>query len=515
MDAPARTCERTVQVPRRYRPTFEDFRSLAKRGNIVPVYRRLLADTLTPVSAFDKIHRGQYAFLLESASGGEKIARYSFLASAPYMRLKARGYEVEICKGDVVQRISSEDPIATLSEQFRSLRPVHIDGLPRFLGGAVGYAAYDAVRYIENLPSPPPDSLNVPDLCFGFYDTIIVFDHLNKTFMVVHNARTEGRDLRAVYDEAVARIDAVVELLRTPVTKLSDDIIIEGDLRTKLDSNFEPADFEHAVGRCLEYIRAGDIFQVVLSQRLSAETKAPPFDVYRALRAINPSPYMFYLHMDDIRLIGSSPEVMVKVEGRKATVRPIAGTRRRGRSEAEDIALAEELLNDPKERAEHVMLVDLGRNDIGRVARPGTVQIEEEMIIERFSHVMHMTSCVSGILRDELDAFDAFRAAFPAGTLSGAPKVRAMEILDELEPAKRGPYGGAVGYIDFSGNMDTCITIRTILLCGEPDAKGRRAYVQAGAGIVADSVPAREYEETINKAKGLFRAIEVAEEGLL
>lgn len=500
----------------RHRPAFSDFCSLAKLGNLVPVYRRLLADTLTPVSAFEKISNGRYAFLLESASGGEKIARYSFLGADPFMTFKAHGDAIEIVSGETVDRRTARDPIAALAEQLRPFRPAHLEGLPRFVGGAVGYAAYDAVRYIEHLPHPPPDPLGLPDLYFAFYDTMVIFDHLTKTIMVVSHARTPpGADLRNAYEAARARVDEVVERLRTPVTKLSDDIVIEGELHLKIDSNFERAAFEEAVKRCKEYIYAGDIFQVVLSQRLSARTTAPPFSVYRALRAMNPSPYMFYLHLDDIRLIGSSPEVMVKVEGNRATVRPIAGTRRRGRNEEEDARLAQELLHDPKERAEHIMLLDLGRNDIGRIARFGTVRIEEEMVIERYSHVMHMTSCVTGELRPGLTAFDAFRACFPAGTVSGAPKVRAMEILDELEPVRRGPYAGAVGYIDFSGNMDTCITIRTILLTGVAGLGGERAYVQAGAGIVADSVPAREYEETIAKAKALFRAIEVAEEGLL
>ncbi len=491
----------------RYYPSFEEFTRLSQQGNMVPVYRQLLADTLTPVSAYEKLAVGDHSFLLESASGGEKVARYSFLGTSPFMLFRARDDEVEVSDKNGTKKTRASDPIASLQEQLAAYRQVHLRELPRFSGGAVGYAAYDAVRYVEKLPEPPPDKLGLPDLYFAFYDLMLVFDHLNKTIKVVCNARCDEGDLRAAYDGAVERIDAAVDRLRTPVAKLSDDIRPAGELKLKFRSNFKKEEFMRAVETCKEYIRAGDIFQVVLSQRLSATTSAAPFNIYRALRVINPSPYMFYLVMGDIRLIGSSPEVMVKVESGEMTVRPIAGTRRRGESDEEDADLAEELLNDPKERAEHIMLLDLGRNDVGRVCRFNTVQIEEKMIVERFSHVMHMTSTVTGQLQEGKNAFDAFRAGFPAGTVSGAPKIRAMQILDELEPVRRGPYAGAVGYIDFSGNLDTCIAIRTIVL------HGNEAHVQAGAGIVADSQPAREYEETLNKAKGLFRAIEVAEEG--
>lgn len=490
----------------RYEPSLEDFRSLAKQGNVVPVYRTLLADTLTPVSAYEKFARGEYSFLLESASGGEKIARYSFLGSDPFMLFKASGQSVEIARGEETKRIEADDPIAALQDEIKRFRAVQVHHLPRFCGGAVGYAAYDAVRYVEHLPDTPPDALGLPDLYFAFYDQMIVFDHLNKTILVICCARLDGKSPEDAYAEATRRIDDAVERLRTPVTKLSDDITPAGDITLSFGSNFEKDEFCKAVEACKEYILAGDIFQVVLSQRLSVRTPAHPFNVYRALRAINPSPYMFHLQLGDLRLVGSSPEVLVKVESGKVTVRPIAGTRRRGDNEEQDQALAEELLADPKERAEHVMLLDLGRNDVGRISRYGTVRIEEEMIIERFSHVMHMTSTVTGHLQSDKDCFDAFRACFPAGTVSGAPKIRAMEILDELEPIKRGPYAGGVGYIDFRGNLDTCIALRTIIM------KGDLAIVQAGAGIVADSVPEREYEETLNKARGLFRAIQVAEE---
>ena len=482
------------------------FLELAGRGNVVPVYRTLLADMLTPVSAYEKFGRGDYSFLLESASGGEKVARYSFLGSDPFMLFRARRDNVEVTRGHETERVKSEDPIRNLQELIGRYRSVEVPGLPRFCGGAVGYAAYDAIRYVEHLPNEPPDQLGLPDLYFAFYDLMIVFDHLNKTILIICCARLDGKDPEDAYDEAVARIDEAVERLRTPVTKLSDDISPRGEITLPFTSNFEKHEFCRAVERCKEYIYAGDIFQVVLSQRLTAKTRADPFNVYRALRVINPSPYMFYLELADLRLIGSSPEVMVKVESGKVTVRPIAGTRKRGATEEDDAALAAELLADPKERAEHIMLLDLGRNDVGRVSRYGTVQIEEKMIIERFSHVMHMTSSVTGMLTPEKTCFDAFRLCFPAGTVSGAPKIRAMEILDELEPVRRGPYAGAVGYLDFRGNLDTCIAIRTIVLSGD------QAIVQAGAGIVADSVPEREYEETLNKARGLFRAIQVAEE---
>jgi len=491
-----------------YEPSFEAFCELAEQGNVVPVCRILLADALTPVSAYEKFGRSDYSFLLESASGGEKIARYSMLGSDPFMLFKARRDQVEITRvpGDEIEHFASDDPIGALQEQIARFRAVTLPGLPRFSGGVVGYAAYDAIRYIEHLPDEPPDALGLPDLFFAFYDLMIVFDHLNKTILVICSARLEEDDPRTVYERAVARVDEAVERLRTPVIQLSDDITPRGEITLSFRSNFEKQEFCDAVEKCKEYIYAGDIFQVVLSQRLSARTTADPFNVYRALRVINPSPYMFYLKLSDLRLIGSSPEVMVKVESGKVTVRPIAGTRRRSESEEEDAALAAELLADPKERAEHIMLLDLGRNDVGRVARYQTVKIEEEMIIERFSHVMHMTSTVTGMLDEGKDCFDAFRSCFPAGTVSGAPKIRAMEILDELEPVRRAVYGGAVGYVDFRGNLDTCIAIRTIVL------KGDEAIVQAGAGIVADSVPEREYEETLNKARGPFRAIQMAEE---
>ena len=489
-------------------PTFKEFQELAHGGNVVPVYRQLLADTLTPVSAFQKLDAGDHGFLLESVTGGERIGRYSILATEPSAIIRARRSEVEIVRGDSVKTYHSDDPLREIEQFLSHAYPVPVPGLECFTGGVVGYLAYDVVRYVEHLPDAPADDLALPDIYMLACETLVVFDHVFKTLKVIHNARLGGRSAREAYDEALERIDAIVDKLRTPATLITDDIRPSGDITLPFTSNFQRSEFEDGVRKCLDYIRAGDVVQVVISQRLAVDTPAHPFDVYRTLRVVNPSPYMFYLKLGDIVLVGASPEVMVKLEGDKITVRPIAGTRPRGASPEEDEALAAELLADPKERAEHVMLLDLGRNDVGRVARYGTVAVDEQMIVERYSHVMHITSNVTGRLRPDCTPFDVLRACIPAGTVSGAPKVRAMEIIDELEPTRRGSYAGAVGAIDFRGNINTCITLRTICF-----HKGR-AYVQAGGGIVADSVPEREYEETINKAKALLRAIEVAEKQL-
>jgi len=377
--------------------------------------------------------------------------------------------------------------------------------LPPFVGGAVGYAGYDTVRYVENLPNAPEDDRKLSDMAFAFYDHMIVFDNVQKTAIVVALAKVT-KDLKASYDAACKQVDRFVDMLASPKGNLQPvDIDSGGEAKLKYTSNFTQAGYEDAVRKCVEYIRAGDIFQVVFSQRLAVPLSVDPFEVYRTLRVVNPSPFMFFLRTPECTLVGSSPEIMVRVVNGKVTVRPLAGTRRRGATEVEDERLAEELLADPKERAEHVMLVDLGRNDVGRVAQYGSVEISDVMVIERYSHVMHITSNVTGQLPANRDAFDALAACLPAGTVSGAPKVRAMEIIDELEPHRRGPYAGAVGYIDFAGNMDTCIALRTIVI------QDGTAYVQAGAGIVADSVPATEYEETLNKARGLLKAIEITE----
>jgi anthranilate synthase component 1 len=501
-----------------YRPTFDEFVALAGDASVVPVYRQLVGDTLTPVSAFCKVQEGEWAFIFESVVGGERLGRYSFVGSGPFLRFQAWDRRVRIetpesGRSTVVEQ-EHADPLRLLQEKITGYRAPHLPGLPRFCGGAVGYAGYDSVRYVERLPHPPHDDRQLPDLCFAFYDRMVIFDHLNKTIAAVAHAHIpdQGRagdweqELRKSYQAACARVDRLVERLQQGVADLQlTDIAPVGEVQRPYQSNFEPADFESAVAKCKEYIKAGDIFQVVLSQRLRTETRARPFDIYRTLRVVNPSPFLFFVKAGPISLVGSSPEIMVRVEGEKVTIRPLAGTRRRGKTEEEDEQLAAELVADPKERAEHIMLVDLGRNDIGRVARYGTVQLSDVMTVERYSHVMHLCSTVTGRLQHGMTAFDALRACLPAGTLSGAPKVRAMEIIDELEPHRRGPYGGAVGYVDFSGNMDTCIALRTLVL------KGQTAYLQAGAGIVADSVPATEREETLNKARGLLRALEMAE----
>ncbi len=503
-----------------YYPSFAEWSQLASQANVVPVYRQLTGDTLTPVSAFCKIQEGDWAFLFESVIGGERLGRYSFLGSGPFLRFQAHGSHVHIQSSrpgsdapltETVE-LDHPDPLRLLEEKVARFRMPSLPGLPRFLGGCVGYAGYDAVRYVERLPHPPTDDRHLPDLCFGFYDRMVIFDHLYKTIMVVALAHIDTGNLEGCYQRACQRVDRLVERLQQGVADLQLTDI--GPLPPSgksppptrgYRSNFEPEKFEDAVRKCQDYIRAGDIFQVVLSQRLQTETRARPFDIYRTLRVVNPSPFLFYLKFGPLALIGSSPEIMVRVEGDRVTIRPLAGTRPRGRSEEEDQALAEELSTDAKERAEHIMLVDLGRNDVGRVAQYGTVQLSDVLTVERYSHVMHLCSTVTGRLQPGKTAFDALRSCLPAGTLSGAPKVRAMEIIDELEPHRRGPYGGAVGYMDFSGNMDTCIALRTLVL------KGQTVYLQAGAGIVMDSVPEKEREETLNKARGLLRALEMAE----
>jgi anthranilate synthase component 1 len=498
------------EVGMRYRPTFGEFAELARGASLVPVYRQLTGDTLTPVSAFCKIQEGDWSFLFESVIGGERVGRYSFLGSGPFLRFLAHGNQVQILtdSGPVFEG-EHPDPIRLLEERLSTCRAPQVPGLPRFCGGAVGYAGYDAVRYVERLPQPPPDDRHLPDLCFAFYDRMVIFDHINKTIAAVAHAHVDAADLRRSYQAACDRVDRLVERLQQGSAELQlTDIAPLGEVTLPYRSNFEPAAFEAAVEKCKEYIKAGDIFQVVLSQRLQTETQARPFDIYRTLRVVNPSPFLFHVKAGPLCLVGSSPEIMVRVEGGKVTIRPLAGTRRRGKDEDEDARLAAELLADPKERAEHIMLVDLGRNDVGRVAVYGSVQLSDVLSVERYSHVMHLCSTVTGRLQPGKTAFDALRACLPAGTLSGAPKVRAMEIIDELEPCKRGPYGGAVGYVDFSGNMDTCIALRTLVL------QGQTAYLQAGAGIVADSIPASEREETLNKARGLLRALEMAEKQL-
>ncbi len=493
-----------------HRPDFAEFSRRAGDARLVPVYRQLVGDALTPVSAFRRIERPGPSFLFESVIGGEKVGRYSFLGSEPFLRFEARGRQVTITPANdpaSSRTFASADPFRDLESLLADYKAVPLPELPRFTGGAVGYAAYDSVRYVERLPDAPPDDRGLPDLSFALYDRMVLFDHIRKTVLVVAHAHLgPGIDPGTAYADACARIDELVARLAAPGPEPTlPDIDISGPSTLEPSSNMTRARFEEIVRRCQEYIKAGDIFQVVPSQRFEVETSAKPFDIYRTLRVVNPSPFLFYLTFDDFHLIGSSPEILVRVEDGQVTVRPLAGTRRRGKDEAEDRALAAELLADPKERAEHIMLVDLGRNDVGRVCDYASVKLTDLMTVERYSHVMHITSNVTGSLSPGKTAFDALRAGLPAGTVSGAPKVRAMEVIDEVEPQRRGPYAGAVGYIDFTGNMDTCIALRTLVL------KGTTAYVQAGAGVVYDSDPSAEYEETVSKARGLLKAIEIAQ----
>lgn len=492
-------------------PSFEEFSRKARDGNLIPVYREILADMETPVSAFRKIDSGNYAFLLESIEGGEKWGRYSFLGSNPGLVFKAKGSRAEVITGDGIQfHEINTDVLEPLKAILSRYRPVRADDLPRFYGGMVGFLGYDVVRQFERLPATTKDDLDLPDALFLLTDTLVIFDNVSHRIKVVSNAHVPEATphrLREAYEEASKKIDAIISSLRRP---LGASLTPHGGREApQLTSTMSRGEFKQAVESAKEYVRAGDIVQAVISQRLSARTSADPFDIYRALRVINPSPYMYYLRLGDLRVVGSSPEVLVRLEGGRIHLRPIAGTRPRGSNEEHDLALERELLDDPKERAEHIMLVDLGRNDVGRVARIGSVKVTELMVVERYSHVMHIVSSITGELEEGRDAFDLLRACFPAGTVTGAPKIRAMEIIEELERVRRGPYAGAVGYFGFSGNMDTCITIRTVLI-----AEGN-AHVQVGAGIVADSNPEREYEETMNKAKGMIKAIEMAESGHL
>ena len=499
----------------RHRPDFDTFCRMAEQGDLVPVYRQLVADTLTPVTAFGKLQSGACAFLFESVVGGEKIGRYSFVGTDPFLRFDAFDHEVRISSCDADGKFGPEsvrtvaDPLKELETLIAGYRAAPHPKLPRFCGGAVGYTGYDIVRYAERLPNAPHDDRKLPDMSFAFYDRMVIFDHVQKTILVVAHARTKGADLRRAYDAACRRVDETCQQLQQVTVELPlTDIDLTGDPQVAYTANFTQPEFESAVRKCKEYIAAGDIFQVVISQRLQLETKASAFDIYRALRVVNPSPFMFLLKTPHTTLVGSSPEIMVRVVDGEVTIRPLAGTRKRGETEDDDRRLSEELLADPKERAEHVMLVDLARNDVGRVAQYRSVRLSDVMVVEKYSHVMHITSNVQGQLNPGLTALDALRAGLPAGTVSGAPKVRAMEIIDEVERTRRGPYAGAVGYIDFTGNMDTCIALRTLIM------QGQTAYVQAGAGIVMDSIPENEYHETLNKAKGLLKAIDVAENQL-
>ena len=491
----------------RYLPDFETFKRLAKEGNLIPVFRELLADTETPVSTLMKLRRKRSLFLLESVEGGEKWGRYTFIGSDPRLIFRIRGGEVLIEDDDGPRRFPhGGDPLCFLKELLSRYRPVAVSGLPRFFGGAVGFMGFEMARYFERLPEAATDDLRTDDAVFLITDTLIIFDNVRHTIKAVTCAALEdGVDLDVAYRDATMRIEEVVGILSTPVSIRDRHPAPQMDI--PFVANMTPEAFRSMVSRAKDYIVSGDIIQVVLSQRFQRENGMDPVDLYRALRYVNPSPYLFFLKEGDMTLVGSSPEVMVRLEGAVAELKPIAGTRRRGRDEQEDRALADELLEDPKERAEHVMLVDLGRNDLGRIARIGSVQVDQLMVVERYSHVMHLVSHVQAQLEYGKDCFDVLRATFPAGTLSGAPKVRAMEIIAELEPSRRGPYGGAVGYFSYTGNMDFCITIRTLMILGG------KMFIQVGAGIVADSDPETEYRETMSKMEALRKAIELAASG--
>ena len=496
-------------APPQYSLSFDQFRQYAKEGNLVPLYREILADYETPVSAFAKIDHGPSAYLLESIEGGEKWARYSFLGSgSPIVVYEDQG-DLLVVQGTRKKRIPSRgNPLERLREMMESYRPVTMPDLPPFVGGAVGYLSYDMVRTFEDLAARQQDPLNLPDFAFLLTDTLLIFDNVSQKIKVVATAHVTAkgaRGIKAAYRSATERIERTITRLKRPLRRTR---LHRRRKPVVFTANMSKADFEKMVMRTKEYIRAGDIVQAVLSQRWEANVQAPSLQLYRALRVVNPSPYMYYLRIAGVELVGSSPETLVRCEDGVISVRPIAGTRRRGVNPDEDQQMEQRLLADEKERAEHVMLVDLGRNDVGRVAKPGSVTVDSLMHVERYSHVMHIVSNVTGQLDESKTSYDVLRACFPAGTVSGAPKIRAMEIIDELEPTRRGPYAGAVGYFSFSGNMDMCINIRTVVV------KNHQAFIQAGAGIVADSTPEHEYEETCNKAKAMMKAVELAEQGL-
>ena len=475
-------------------PTLDEVKKLQSQGNVIPVYKSVIADFLTPVSAFLKLERDRsYAFLLESIEGGERIARYSFLGGDPFLIKRYRDGQ----PADFLENLR-----ATMA-QFKSVK---LPNLPPFTGGAVGYFGYDMVRTIEDIPKSGIDDLGIDDAVLTFYKTVLAFDHLRHQIHIISNVIVDESHgpLEEQYRNAVEEIRNIEALLRAP---LEIPPVTRNDCDVAVRSNFEKKDYLAGVDKAKEYIAAGDIFQVVLSQRFEVDLPTPAFEIYRALRIVNPSPYMYFLKMPDTTIVGSSPEMLVRVRERQLEYRPIAGTLPRGATDAEDQSNAEKLRNDHKERAEHIMLVDLGRNDLGRVSKYGTVRAEDLMFLERYSHVMHLVSSLRGELRDDLDRWDTLMACFPAGTVSGAPKVRAMEIIDELEPTKRGVYAGAVMYADFSNNLDSCIAIRTLVV------RGSKGYIQAGGGIVADSVPESEYMETINKSRALIRAINLAQRG--
>jgi anthranilate synthase component 1 len=492
----------------RYRPSVDEVRGYARQGNLVPIYREIMADLETPVSAYLKVAaESDYAFLLESIEGGERLARYSFLAADPYLTLRLNNGVAQADQHGYKQTSAYQDPLVALQSYLTPYRAVEIPDLPRFNGGAVGYLGYEAVRSFEELPAAPNASLNayLPEGLFMFVETLVVFDHLRRKIKVISHVHADAdADLDLEYARAAGRIEAMIERLQSPY-RLHLPLVPPDAPAARPQPNMPYDQYVAMVERAKEYIAAGDIFQVVLSQRLEVPTFADSFSIYRALRTINPSPYMFYLHLKDFDIVGASPELLVQVEHGAVVTHPIAGSRPRGATPVADDALADELLHDEKERAEHIMLVDLGRNDIGRIAQPGTVRVSKLLAIERYSHIMHLVSNVEGRLRDDMTPLDALRACFPAGTVSGAPKIRAMEIIAELEPDQRSFYAGCVGYASFTGNLDTCISLRTMAY------RNGVAYLQAGGGIVADSVPELEFQESMNKMRAILRAIEEAE----
>ena len=486
-------------------PEYKTFARLAREATLVPVVKSVTADLLTPVSAYLAFAADEpYACLLESVERGEQIGRYTFIGAQPYMRVEARGSQIEVTRGKRVEK-STGNIFETVKKLLREHRTAHLPGLPPFTGGAVGFFAYDVVRQLENIGERSKDDLNLPDCALMFFDRLLAFDHLRHQIHIIITADVSRETPQRAYARALKEIAAIEKVLaagvRVPKSKPQTRTL-------RVSTGTSKARHMRNVERAKEYIAAGDAFQVVLSRRIDFEPGVSPFNLYRALRTVNPSPYLYFLRMGDTHVLGSSPEMLVRVAGAKLEYRPIAGTRPRGKDAAEDAELEEQVRTDEKERAEHVMLVDLGRNDLGRVSEYGSVKVRDLMFVERYSHVMHLVSALEGKLRPELDALDAFAACFPAGTLSGAPKVRAMQIIEELEPTRRGVYGGAIFYADFAGNLDSCIAIRTLLMLG------KRAYLQAGGGIVADSDPAMEFAESENKARALMRAVDLARRGL-
>ncbi|MFH0839134.1 MAG: anthranilate synthase component I [Candidatus Omnitrophota bacterium] len=490
-------------------PDQKKFLKNAKKANMIPVYKEIVADMETPVSAYVKLDKGAYSYLLDSVEGGERLGRYSFLGINPSLVFSSSGKKIIIIRGKKrITFTTVHDPLYEIKKLMSEFKFSGDYDIPRFFGGFVGYIGYDMVRFFEDIPQKNPDELSLPDSYLILADELLIFDHINHTIKIVVNAYIKGSPIIA-YKKALRRIDDIIRTLKKPANILPFSAgDLSDELLTGIKSNMTEREFIRAVRKAKEYIKNGDIIQVVLSQRFRMKVTSKPFDIYRALRSVNPSPYLFYLKYGALKLIGSSPEILVRCENRTIQVRPIAGTRPRGKDEKEDLKLERELLKSPKEKAEHIMLVDLGRNDIGRVSQAGSVKVSELMVVEKYSHVMHIVSECVGKLKTNLDQYDVMRATFPAGTVTGAPKVRAMEIIDELENVKRGPYAGCICYFSFTGNLDSCITLRTIIV------KDNTAYIQAGAGLVADSNPKKEYEETQNKAKALLKAIKLAQSNI-